>query len=53
LPQILSVPLTSTQQSNIQPSTCVTSGPDRFDYTYSYCSSLVSETTLTSGITAY
>ena len=37
----------------LQALTRMPSGPDRFDYTYSYCSSLVSETTLTSGITAY
>ena len=49
----LSVPLTSTQQSNIQPTTCVSSGPDSFGYTYNYCSSTDSETTVTSGISAY
>lgn len=48
----LSVPLTSTQQSNIHPTTCVNIGPDTFGYTYSSCSSLDSETTLTSGIKA-
>ena len=53
LPQILSVPLTSTQQSNIQPSTCVNVGPDSFGYTYNYCSSMDCEPTVTSGITAY
>jgi len=49
----LSVPLTSTQQSNIQPSTCVNVGPDSFGYTYNYCSSMDCEPTVTSGITAY
>lgn len=49
----LSAPLTSTQQSAIVPSTCVNTGPDSFGYTYNYCSSIDSETTLTSGITAY
>jgi hypothetical protein len=49
----LSVPLTNTLQSNIQPSSCVDRGPDSFGYSYHSCSSFDFETSVTSGITAY
>jgi len=50
---ILTVPLNSSAQAHVQPTACVTSGPDSFGYTYNNCTSANAQTNVTSGITAY
>ena len=50
LAQELTVPLTATQQSNAQGTSCANVGPDSNGYTYQTCTALDYETVLTSGI---
>ena len=53
LAQELTVPLTATQQSNVQGNSCVNIGPDSYGYTYQTCSALDFETTVTTGIFSF
>jgi hypothetical protein len=45
----ISVPLTTTQQTNVQPNTCVTQGPDSNGYSAQSCSSYNYNYTITEG----
>lgn len=45
----ISVPLSTTQKTNIQPNTCITYGPDSGGYAYKYCSSYNYNYTLATG----
>lgn len=53
LAQELTVPLTATQQSNAQGTSCANVGPDSNGYTYQTCTTLDYETILTSGIFSF
>ena len=53
LAQELTVPLTASQQSNVQGNSCANIGPDSNGYTYQTCTALDVETVVTSGIFAF
>ena len=53
LAQELAVPLTVSQQSNVQGNSCVNIGPDSYGYTYQTCSALDYETIVTTGTFAF
>jgi hypothetical protein len=45
----INVPLSSTQQTSVQPNTCITQGPDGSGYSAQYCSSFNYNYTITEG----
>jgi hypothetical protein len=53
LAQELTVPLTASQQSNVQGNSCVNIGPDSHGYAYQTCSALDYETIVTTGTFAF